>query len=316
MMENLQNSLAISRRYGVADLFITMIANPKWPELLNALLPGQTPTDRLDLVSHVFHQKKVFLIDLIVKKEVFGSTVARVHTIEFQKRGLLHMHLLIWLQREYKFTTPAEVNTIISAEFPDPQTHPRLFRLVSDVITHGPCGDHKPDAPWMQNRCCGKHCPKELCDETIVHNDGYPKYRRWNTGVQHEICGFAMDNRWVIPYSPFLLLKMECHINVELTFNVRSIKYIHKYLYKGHDRTTMELGQNRDEIKQYLDARYVSALEVCWRFLERELYTQKPPVIPLPVHEKDAYSIVFDSNTDEMTILERVQRSKTMLMGK
>ena len=162
MMENLQNSLAISRRYGVADLFITMIVNPKWPEILNALLPGQTPTDRPDLVLRIFHQKKVFLIDLIVKKEVFGSTVAQVHIIELQKRGLPYMHLLIWLQRVYKFTTPAEVDAIISVEFPDPQTHPRLFRLVSDVMTHGPCGEHKPDAPCMQNRRCGKHYPKEL----------------------------------------------------------------------------------------------------------------------------------------------------------
>ena len=76
MMENFQNSLAISRRYGIADLFITMTSNPKWPEILNALLSGQTPKDRPDLVSHVFHQKKVFLIDLIVKKEVCGSAVA------------------------------------------------------------------------------------------------------------------------------------------------------------------------------------------------------------------------------------------------
>ena len=125
-----------------------------------------------------------FLIDLIVPKDVFDSTVTQVHIIEFQKRGLLHMHLLIWLQRKYQFTTPAEVNAIISAEFPDPQTHPRLFRLVSDVITHGPCREYMPDASCMQNRRCGKHYPKELCDETIVHNDGYSKYRRQNTGVQ------------------------------------------------------------------------------------------------------------------------------------
>ena len=62
---------------------------------------------------------------------------------------------------------------------------------------------------------------------------------------------------------PFLLLKMQCHINVELTFNVHSITYIHKCLYKGHDHTTIELGWNRDEIKQYLDAHYVSAYEAC-----------------------------------------------------
>jgi Helitron helicase-like domain at N-terminus len=42
----------------VADLFITMTANPKWPEVLDALLPGQTPSDRPNLVSRVFHQKK------------------------------------------------------------------------------------------------------------------------------------------------------------------------------------------------------------------------------------------------------------------
>ena len=83
MMENLQNFLTISWRYGVTDLFITMIANPKWLEILNALLPGQTPTDRPDLVLRIFHQKKVFLIDLIVKKLVFGSTVAQIYTIKF-----------------------------------------------------------------------------------------------------------------------------------------------------------------------------------------------------------------------------------------
>ena len=91
------------------------------------------------------------MIDLIVKKEVFSSTVAQVHTIEFQKGGLPHMHLLIWLQREYKFTTPAEVDTIISAEFPDPHIYPRLFKLVSDMMTHGPCGEHKPDCYTLCN---------------------------------------------------------------------------------------------------------------------------------------------------------------------
>ena len=70
------------------------------------------------------------------QKGVFGSAVAWVHTIEFQKRGLPHMHLLMWLQREYKFITPVEVDAIISAGFPDPQTYPRLFRLISDVMAH------------------------------------------------------------------------------------------------------------------------------------------------------------------------------------
>jgi hypothetical protein len=60
-------------------------------------------------------------------------------------------------------------------------------------------------------------------------------------------------NRDVIPYNPFLSAKYDCHINVEVCISVKAIKYIHKYIYKGHDRTTLEFSGD-DEIKQYLDA--------------------------------------------------------------
>ena len=85
MMENIQNLLAITRKYGPPDAFITMTANPKGPEVMDALLPGQTPQDRLDLVTWVFHLKVEQLIKHITKDGILGWTVARVHTIEFQK---------------------------------------------------------------------------------------------------------------------------------------------------------------------------------------------------------------------------------------
>jgi Helitron helicase-like domain at N-terminus len=153
-----------------------MTANPKWPEVLDALLPGQTPSDRPDLVSRVFHQKKLHLIALITKKGIFGATITRIHTIEFQKRGLPHIHILIWLERDYKIRTPADVDSMISAEFPDPVTHPRLFRLVSEVMTHGPCGALNLNSPCMKDNRCGKKFPKDFSDETIIGEDGYPKY--------------------------------------------------------------------------------------------------------------------------------------------
>ena len=91
MMEDFQNSLTISRKYDVTDLFITMTANLRQPEILNALLPGQASIDRQDVMLYVFHQKKVFLIDLIIKKDVLGSTVNQIHTIKFQKRSATHV---------------------------------------------------------------------------------------------------------------------------------------------------------------------------------------------------------------------------------
>ena len=77
MMENLQNSLPITRKYGPPDAFITMTVNAKWPEVIYALLHGQTPQDRPDLVTQVFHLKVKQLIKCITKEDIMGQTVDR-----------------------------------------------------------------------------------------------------------------------------------------------------------------------------------------------------------------------------------------------
>ena len=76
MMENLQKLLDITRKSGPPDAFITMTANPKWPEVMDALLPGQNPQDRPDLVTWVFHLKVEQLIKCITKYGILGHTVA------------------------------------------------------------------------------------------------------------------------------------------------------------------------------------------------------------------------------------------------
>lgn len=43
-----------------------------------------------------------------------------------------------------------------------------------------------------------------------------------------------MDDRRVIPYNAFLLLKYSCHINIEYVFGQKACKYIFKYLLKGN----------------------------------------------------------------------------------
>jgi len=78
-----------------------MIANPKWPEIIYSLFPGQTATDCPDIVLQVFEQKKKALLKLI-DNGFFSTTVAHIYTIEFQKRGLSHIHLLIFLHPQYR----------------------------------------------------------------------------------------------------------------------------------------------------------------------------------------------------------------------
>ncbi len=92
---------------------------------------------------------------------------------------------------------------------------------------------------------------------------------------------FVFDNRWVVPYNPYLTMRYQCHINVKVCSSITVVKYLYKYVYKGHDRALAVVqpevgalpvasganGNNvpaaRDEVQNYLDGRYVSANEAC-----------------------------------------------------
>jgi hypothetical protein len=95
-----QDAMAVVRKYGKPDLFITFTCNPKWPEIIENLLPGQQPSDRPDLCSTVFALKRAAIMKDIFQNGWFGEPVAYVYAIEFQKRGLPHCHLLIILKSE------------------------------------------------------------------------------------------------------------------------------------------------------------------------------------------------------------------------
>ena len=89
-------------------------------------------------MAHVFEQKKKTLLKEI-HDGLFGRTVATVHTLEFQKRGLPHMHLLIFLHPNDKIRDANQVDSIVSAQIPDPNTHPLLYETITTCMLHGPC---------------------------------------------------------------------------------------------------------------------------------------------------------------------------------
>src|ERR1700733_4268774 len=73
MAQNYQDAMAIVRKYGKPDLFITMTCNPNWPEILQNVRPNQSPADRPDLTSRVFKMKLDALLEDIKKHHVFGK---------------------------------------------------------------------------------------------------------------------------------------------------------------------------------------------------------------------------------------------------
>ena len=186
-------------------------------------------------------------------------------------------------------------------------------------MTHGPCGKDFPKAVCMDKGKCTKHFPKHFSEFTVVNDEGYPAYARPNNGRKYKRKNsrnnFEYDNRYVVPYSPALLWKYRCHINVELTFSNKSLKYMHKYIYKGHDVTTMEFGTAQDEVQQYLNARYVSAHEAIWRLSANTLHVQVPSVTDLGVHLPGENSVIFNPDQPPEDILVRASESRTKLMA-
>ena len=137
MHQKFQDSIALIQKYGKPHFFLTMTCNPKWEEIKNALKPGQCAQDRPDICSRVFQLKKRELLLDLTSRNLFGVVKARTHVIEFQKRGLPHMHLLIWLE-DFR-ATPDILDNFISAEIPNEDSD--LHELVKEFHLRNHCGD-------------------------------------------------------------------------------------------------------------------------------------------------------------------------------
>ena len=203
----------------------------------------------------------------------------------------------------------------------------RLRAIVGRSMVHKPYGDQNPSAPCMQSSGqgaplrCVKRFPKPFADETQVPNDGYPIYRRRNDGqfVVRTVRGqeARLDNRFVVPYNPYLTRKYNAHINVEICAIVKAVKYIHKYIYKGSDKATVEIrGQNGlNEVEMHLQARYVSPAEAIVQLFEFPVHEEFPPVTRLPVHLEGQQPVYFGDNATADQLAGAAERARSHLMA-
>ncbi|XP_031095112.1 uncharacterized protein LOC115999399 [Ipomoea triloba] len=251
---------------GYPNLFITFTCNPKWPEIQHYTgIRGLRAEDRPDIVARVFKMKLDALIKEFKVGKLFGPVKALIYTIEFQKRGLPHAHIVIFLGSTAIISSPELMDSLISAEIPDKENDPEYHQAVEDFMIHGPCGVAKKNSPCMVNGKCSKHFPKKFVDLSSFDQDGYPLYRRRDDGKTVKRNGIELDNRYVVPHNRYLLLRYKAHMNVEWCNQSRSIKYLFKYVNKGNDRVTAEFYQSEtnadgvevvDEINMYYDCSF------------------------------------------------------------
>ncbi|XP_076956429.1 uncharacterized protein LOC143631602 [Bidens hawaiensis] len=186
---------------------------------------------------------------------------------------------------------------------------------------HGPCGYDNMNCSCMINRRCSKKFPKKFTPHNSIDSNGYPIYRRRDSGCTVKKSAVDLDNRSVVPYNKTLLKRYQAHINVEWCNQTASIKYLFKYINKGPDRATVAVvdadnqddqDKARDEIREYYDCRYLSACEAAWRIFAFEVHYNSPSVIRLPFHLPGQQQVTYGPDDDIDDVLNKPSVSSSM----
>jgi hypothetical protein len=197
------------------------------------------------------------LIKDLVKNRRLGTVAAYVYTIEFQKRGLPHAHIIIILAPGSVPQTTDDIDSLVTAEIPDEHEEPELHRIVTRCMLHGPC--HPGSMCWKDDGC-SKGFPKPFQATTTFADNAYPNYRRRDNGRVFIKGRSVFNNGHVVPYNKYLSLRYDCHINVEIPYGITALKYLFKYITKGVDRSHMSMSDG-DETKKFINGRYIGPSE-------------------------------------------------------
>ena len=184
------NALTLWARKGKPTFFITATTNPYWTEITRELCPGQKAYDRPDVTCRVFAAKMAMLLDAIRGGFIFGEPheiVYSLRVVEYQKRGLPHMHMIFQLANvpEDPNELVAWVNQHITAELPvhlstseDPDEQ-RYLNLVKSHMVHK-CrrGENGCLSRIDGQDVCRSRFPQPLAEESYIDHRGYMHYRR------------------------------------------------------------------------------------------------------------------------------------------
>lgn len=259
------------------------------------------------------------LFDDLLNRDILGHVAAYISVFEWQKRGLPHVHMLLTMAENSKPRTSEDIDKIVQAEIPNPDNEPELHRIVTTAMMHRPCGAQNPHSPCMVDGHCSKRYPKDFHPSTTLNVDGYPGYRRRDDGRYVEYGTQHLDNRRVVPYNKWLLLRYNAHMNVEICGFIEAVKYLFKYVYKGHDRAALNIIQNVrgdgnvvDEIREHLDARYVCVPEAIHHILGFKLEKKSDTVYRLAVHLEGFQTIYFRASVTTQQLESSSQTDTTL----
>ncbi|KAL3118683.1 hypothetical protein niasHT_006511 [Heterodera trifolii] len=174
--------MTMVRHLGAPTWFVTFTGNPKWPEIDEALRVRQNYAHRPDIVCRIFMDKAAEFIRDVTERGVLGKVAGWCYSVEHQKRGMPHIHMLLILERGVRINTPKQVDEYVCARIPtlppssdqSPEVHQqrRLWHYVTSMMLHD-C-----NAACLEGSRCRKHFPKPYSDRTELSEVRYTNYVR------------------------------------------------------------------------------------------------------------------------------------------
>ena len=284
--------LAMSNALGQPDLFITLTQNDNWIELQTIKQHGigecsmfespesayrldATPLPCTELSTEVviafMKRFQLFRSKVLADKDgPLGNVVDYWWRAEYQKRGAVHIHLVVWCE---KGTVPASV---VSAEKPrgDHSLIPISRQLVEKYQMHGECNVNRcfkgPGGTFLTK--CKYGFPFKI--EATEGLDA--------TGIRMKYVRRNAEDSMVVPYNLPLLFLWGGHINVQRVSSGGWKLYLGKYISKAESTFDLKIPDDATQCEKYLRTRIVGILEVKMNLLGCPISRGSRDVIYLP----------------------------------
>jgi len=236
---------AVIQHLGVPTYFLTLTANDNWPEL-------RWLTEDQPAIRHPYESTICFLNRFTMLSEwlwgrhcIFGKVDAHWYRLEFQHRGSLHVHILLWAAKDAK--PPSEV---ICATVPTAEEDDELRELVLTYQIHQ-CSERcwKPGTETCRYGFPDALRPQDTLNEA---GDRY-LYRR-----------LKEEDRRVSPYARELLALWVGNMNLQCVTVGGMVRYLTKYVAKMEPsyRLTLQRSLQEDAVASYFRCRVLGAPEV------------------------------------------------------
>jgi hypothetical protein len=284
--ERLVNSVLAGR--GLPHLFITTTFNENWIEFQKILertptkLASNHPWEGVQFYYERIHNLKNKFWKSPAAK--FGKLKELIERFEFQLRGAIHSHCLLWTQ---KSVADMLAENHIRADIPDPEKEPRLYDLVIRYQIHV-CKPHICGGVGKYGQC-RKGFPAKV-SPTTYHEPGSLRYTYKRTE----------KDVWVSPYNAELLLIWEGHINVQYCTDEGVAAYITKYVTKGEPISHLSL-KDDSALERHLLGRRIGSMEMMVLALGLDIFrsTSGTLFLPTAVPEMRNYAVRSPQEIEE-----------------